>query len=441
MPKPSKVTTRNNFRWLSVLKSCLIISAVVTFSACSLTSSSSSTASLISNGSVAPAPKAQAASSPQVSQTVSVSNAAAAPSVEVSSQPGDMNINLAEAFVADPGTAGAAVTEVAADTTTAHDETAAVAITAPEAGAEMVQTAEVETVSDDVMESALATIQKAEARLDLIDKNLCTTGLNGNLITGQAGQGLLRDNGIKSAYTLTGDIMPPPPSFDVAAAIPDPAPSAGTSEAAVSLTSLNTSKTTTSSAKTSSKSGITESLLMAAYQQTGRHYKSGGQNPDTGFDASGFTRWVYAQRGLSLPKDALRQANGGRQVSKDELRPGDLMVYRDPNGDANSYHVGIYTGQGNFLHAASKTGVVTETAAFGPQYSPYFVGGRRYYEDLQASPLSDVQKMSATSSAVKLALSELGPDDTLKRPVAKKKPVKTAAKTSSKKSKPKNKGS
>ncbi|UQZ89153.1 hypothetical protein C4J81_08050 [Deltaproteobacteria bacterium Smac51] len=222
---------------------------------------------------------------------------------------------------------------------------------------------------------------------DVIDMVSCTKGLRGSLSTSRAGQSLLADHGL-SESSVEGSFMsvPTPMASDYI----EPAPSA--------------------SASIQVKANVTGSLLMAAYEQTGRHYKSGGQNPGTGFDSPGFTRWVYGQKGISLSKDAQRQASGGRQVAKEDLRPGDLLVYRDPSG-RGSYHVGIYTGKGNFLHAAAKSGVVTETAAFGPQYSPYFVGARRYYDDPKAAPLSDSQKMAAASSAVKTALLELGPND------------------------------
>jgi cell wall-associated NlpC family hydrolase len=221
---------------------------------------------------------------------------------------------------------------------------------------------------------------------NVIDLISCTQGLRGSLSTARAGQGLLADNGLADSLEGTGMSVPSPESGDYV----DPAPSA--------VTSVQV------------KANATGALLMAAYGQTGRHYKSGGQTPAAGFDAPGFTRWVYSQRGISIPKAAKRQASGGRQIAKEDLRPGDLLVYRDP-AERDSYHVGIYTGKGNFLHAAAKSGVVTETDAFGPQFSPYFVGARRYYDDPKAAPLSDAQKMTAASSAVKTDLLELGPDD------------------------------
>ncbi|MDR2827343.1 MAG: C40 family peptidase [Candidatus Adiutrix intracellularis] len=161
---------------------------------------------------------------------------------------------------------------------------------------------------------------------------------------------------------------------------------------------------------------VTESLLVAAYKQAGRHYAKGGQNPVTGFDSPGFTRWVFALKGFNLPREAQSQAAGGREVAKEDIRPGDLLVYRNPVDKNENFHVGIYTGQGNFLHVSSKTGVVTETAAFSPQYAPYFAGARRFLDEPQAVPLSENQKMAATSMAVKLALSELGPNDKVIKP-------------------------
>lgn len=248
---------------------------------------------------------------------------------------------------------------------------------------------------------AAQTLSHAEGLIEpagLIDRQRCTRGLQGELATGRAGASLLAANGLAGGES-PADGLVSPLLASAEAAVDKVAPSAGTTEAPSSVASLNT------------RAGMTEALLIAAYQQAGRHYRDGGQNPAAGFDDTGFTRWVYGQRGINLPYEARSQISGGRQVAKEDLRPGDLVVYRDPSGKGNSFHVGIYTGQGNFLHAAAKAGLVTETAAFGPQYAPFFVGGRRYYDDPKATPLSDGQKMAAASSAVKLALSELGPND------------------------------
>lgn len=241
----------------------------------------------------------------------------------------------------------------------------------------------------------------------LISLTDCTSGLNGILLTSRAGEILLYDRSLSST----------PPPTQVASqnqhsprgTTNDVATLAGTRIKSVS----NLSATVT---KPEKQNGTTQALLTGAYSQSGRPFKAGGKTPEAGFDAAGFTSWVYGQKGIRFPKNLEAQANNGRQVIREELRPGDLLVYRGASKGKNEYHVGIYTGQGNFLHTNSKTGVVTETAAFGRQFEPYFISGRRYFDDPQAAPLTDSQKMMATSSAIKLALAELGPNDKLKRP-------------------------
>jgi hypothetical protein len=174
----------------------------------------------------------------------------------------------------------------------------------------------------------------------------------------------------------------------------------------------------------------TEKLLTVAYELTGRHYKLGGLSPLGGFDAVGYTNWVFAREGLILPKTPAGLAAAGMAVAREDLRPGDVLIYRNPADQVNGWHVGIYSGQGNFLHASPKAGVVTETDAFGPQYAPYFLRGRRFFDDPGAAPLSDNQKMAATSTAVKLALTELGPDDKVVKPAPSRRPApKKAAKS------------
>jgi cell wall-associated NlpC family hydrolase len=95
-----------------------------------------------------------------------------------------------------------------------------------------------------------------------------------------------------------------------------------------------------------------------------------------------------------------------------ELRPGDILAYRPPK--VGDYLVGIYTGNGNFILASQGLKVVTETAAFGSDYGPWFVGGRRYVDDPSAAPLPDEIKTDVANRAVKLALLAMG--DNIPRP-------------------------
>ncbi|MFC7403738.1 LysM peptidoglycan-binding domain-containing protein [Georgenia alba] len=84
------------------------------------------------------------------------------------------------------------------------------------------------------------------------------------------------------------------------------------------------------------------SVLEIARQHIGTPYVYGGESPG-GFDCSGFTQYVYAQVGVELPRTTDDQAYAGTEVSESEALPGDLVWYPG--------HVGIYTGDGNYVAA------------------------------------------------------------------------------------------
>jgi cell wall-associated NlpC family hydrolase len=153
--------------------------------------------------------------------------------------------------------------------------------------------------------------------------------------------------------------------------------------------------------------GITTTVLTQAYSQTGKPYKSGAASPDKGFDNTTYVTYVFSQAGYRLSQKGAKDIiASGKSVTKEELRPGDIMVYKDPKS-SELYMLGIYSGNGNFLLASSRFNIITETAAFGIDYGPYFVGGRRYYDDPDAQPLPESMKMAVTNGAVKAALAEL----------------------------------
>ena len=77
----------------------------------------------------------------------------------------------------------------------------------------------------------------------------------------------------------------------------------------------------------------------------GVRYSYGGTSPRSGFDCSGFTRFVYAHFGIALPHYSVAQFGLGRHVARTGLRPGDLVFF-DGLG-----HVGLYIGGGRFIHA------------------------------------------------------------------------------------------
>lgn len=122
---------------------------------------------------------------------------------------------------------------------------------------------------------------------------------------------------------------------------------------------LSSSKPSTSSSKPSSSvSGTT--IANSARKYAGKlRYVWGGESLTKGADCSGFTKAIYAQYGYSLPHSAYSQRSSGRAVSSSNRQPGDLICYTSVNG---SYHVGIYLGNNQVVHASSpSTGVRIST--------------------------------------------------------------------------------
>lgn len=126
--------------------------------------------------------------------------------------------------------------------------------------------------------------------------------------------------------------------------------------------------------------GSSSALVAEAMKHLGTSYVYGGASP-RGFDCSGFTMYIYGTQGISLPHSASAQwqsGKGTRIQNKGELSPGDLVFFNDPSrnrGQACS-HAGIYTGNGDFIHASSaRSGGVKISSLNEDYYSRYFVGG------------------------------------------------------------------
>ena len=117
-------------------------------------------------------------------------------------------------------------------------------------------------------------------------------------------------------------------------------------------------------------------VVEYAKQYLGYKYVSGGASPSTGFDCSGFTTYVYKHFGVSLNRTSSGQNNNGVAVAKSDLQPGDLVIF---NNDANTTigHVGIYIGDGNFIHASNPSDGVKITTLTTGYYQKRYVGARR----------------------------------------------------------------
>lgn len=128
--------------------------------------------------------------------------------------------------------------------------------------------------------------------------------------------------------------------------------------------------TTRKLASARAASAMSRRVVQYARRFIGVRYVYGGSSPRSGFDCSGFVRYVYAHFGVSLPHSSYAQFGDGRRVSRGSLRPGDLVFF-DGVG-----HVGLYVGNGRFIHAPH-TGTRVQITTLAGWYSARFDGARR----------------------------------------------------------------
>jgi cell wall-associated NlpC family hydrolase len=114
----------------------------------------------------------------------------------------------------------------------------------------------------------------------------------------------------------------------------------------------------------------------------GTRYTYGGESPRSGFDCSGFLRWVFGDHGAQLPRRSIDQFYmGGRDGNKriwkpGKLQPGDLVFFKTTS--ARVGHAGMFIGHGKFIHSSSAGGGVRIDSIWDPHYyRPRFVGGTR----------------------------------------------------------------
>jgi cell wall-associated NlpC family hydrolase len=157
----------------------------------------------------------------------------------------------------------------------------------------------------------------------------------------------------------------------------------------ISTKSVNSSKSKTSrggdvgrSSKdeyeiTTSDDARGQQVIEYAKKFLGTKYVYGGNSPEEGFDCSGFTKYVYRHFDVSLDRTAAEQATQGKKVSRDNLKTGDLIFFDTDGGYNHINHVGIYIGNGKFIHASSPRYDVTITELSEDFYNRSYMTARR----------------------------------------------------------------
>jgi len=133
-------------------------------------------------------------------------------------------------------------------------------------------------------------------------------------------------------------------------------------------------------------------MVITAMNFLGVPYRRGGSTEATGFDCSGFTRHIFEMSlGLLLPRRADEQANatGLTKIDRDELRAGDLVFFNTMRRTFS--HVGIYIGDGKFIHSPSVGGAVRVDDMRYAYWSQRFNGARRAGPTITLVPQAEAQ--------------------------------------------------
>ena len=150
--------------------------------------------------------------------------------------------------------------------------------------------------------------------------------------------------------------------------------------AASSGSTSSASASAGSSGSTSSASGTRQEIIDYAAGLLGCKYVYGGTSP-SGFDCSGFTQYVFAQFGVSLSHSSATQYTNSVRIKKSELKIGDLIFFSQTSGSSKVGHVGIYVGDGQFIHAASPGKGVRYDDLDSTYYTNHYIGCGRVLND------------------------------------------------------------
>ena len=115
-----------------------------------------------------------------------------------------------------------------------------------------------------------------------------------------------------------------------------------------------------------------DKITARAKDLLGTKYKFGGTSPESGFDCSGFVRYVFKEANIQLPRSSYEMRKVGTPVDLKSLKVGDLLFFK-----INTSHVGIYIGNGKFIHSPTTGRSVTIESLADSIYNNRLLGARR----------------------------------------------------------------
>jgi NlpC/P60 family len=162
----------------------------------------------------------------------------------------------------------------------------------------------------------------------------------------------------------------------------------------------------------------TSDLVSTAIGFLGIPYLRGGNSAETGFDCSGFVRAIYKDTiGLILPRSADQQANATQKIDRSELKPGDLVFFNTLKRSFS--HVGIYMGEGKFIHSPRSGSSVRIEDMRIPYWNVRFDGARR----VASAPATAITTTTTTTTTTTASA--------VSKPLAAAQPVSYPAKSAS----------
>lgn len=137
---------------------------------------------------------------------------------------------------------------------------------------------------------------------------------------------------------------------------------------------------------------LQQKLTKTALSLQGVPYVWGGTTP-RGFDCSGFTQYVYRKNGLSLSRTCEGQLRAGMIIAKEDLQPGDIIIFQGTAGVRGVSHVGMYIGDGKLIHAGSRGITVVELS--NSYFTRHYLCARRILVERppQEAPEADIQEI------------------------------------------------
>ncbi len=118
----------------------------------------------------------------------------------------------------------------------------------------------------------------------------------------------------------------------------------------------------------------TDRVVQTALAQLDKPYRYGGEGPRS-FDCSGLVFYAYRHSGIEIPRTSHEQQRQARPIPMRAIAPGDLLFFRESR---KVTHVGLYVGDGRFIHASTGRGVVKLSSLEDPYWQQHLIGAGRY---------------------------------------------------------------